>query len=121
MKYGKQTIVTSNYLFTVENSNVERTMAIRKELTKIYGPLRLRGRHSNRKKILGKNWFAGTQNDINWKLGEYVSFYIHPENKNYPKWDNRYKVKSPAQLYKEFYEKKTGSELVVRSKYVPQF
>lgn len=104
------------YLLTVDNSNIERTVALRKELTKIYGPLRLRGRHSDRKKVLGKDWRKGTQNDIPWRLGETVSFYLHDDNKNYPSWNK--KVKTLAQLYIEYYEKNTGHGIFYQKIYI---
>lgn len=50
--------------------------AITKILSEYYGcPVRPRGRHSNRKNVLGSMWRPGTQNDIPWKLAETVSFY----------------------------------------------
>ena len=113
---------TSTYICTVENTNLERTIAIRKHLTEIYGPLRARGRHSNRKKVLGRSWFAGTQNDINWKLGETVSFYLHDNNKNYGGYDwdkGEYVVgKTLAQLYNEWYSKhaKYGEPILLTKK-----
>lgn len=105
---------SSSYICTIDNSNIERTKEIRKSLSKIYGPLRLRGRHSNRKKVLGDNWRKWNQNDVPWVLGEQVSFYIHDGNPNFHQ-------KTPYQIYREYYEKKTGSKMVVRSKHVPQF
>lgn len=103
---------TNVFLVKVDNSDIEKTIALRKELTKIYGPLRLRGRHSDRKKVLGNSWRRWSQNDIPWRLGETVSFYLHDSNKNYPGWDWKTRkpksVKSLAQLYIEYYEKNTG-------------
>ena len=37
--------------------------------------IRPRGRHSDRKKVLGNGWRKMTQNDIPWRLAETVSFY----------------------------------------------
>ena len=37
--------------------------------------IRPRGRHSDRKKVLGSGYRAGTQNDIPWRKAETVSFY----------------------------------------------
>ena len=48
-----------------------------KLLSAKYGcPVRPRGRHSNRKSVLGGSWKAGTQNDIPWRQAERVSFYL---------------------------------------------
>ena len=38
--------------------------------------VRPRGRHSNRKAVLGGSWRARTQNDIPWRQAERVSFYL---------------------------------------------
>ena len=37
--------------------------------------IRPRGRHSNRKAVLGSGYRAGTQNDIPWRKAERVAFY----------------------------------------------
>ena len=51
--------------------------AITKMLSSIFGcQVRPRGRHSNRKSVLGGSWKAGTQNDIPWRQAERVSFYL---------------------------------------------
>ena len=53
---------TSTYICTVENTNLERTIAIRKHLTEIYGPLRARGRQVSFKiasSTLGTKWQLG--------------------------------------------------------------
>lgn len=120
-------IQNAAYICTIDNSNIERTEAIRKELTKIYGPLRLRGRHSNRKKVLGSKWRKWTQNDVPWRLAETVAIYMHDNNKNYPyryDWKNQRKVevKPKEQLYREYYEKNTGKEMVIKEiQRLPQF
>jgi hypothetical protein len=50
--------------------------AINKMLSSIFGcQVRPRGRHSNRKAVLGYRWMRGTQNDIPWRMAERVSFY----------------------------------------------
>ena len=49
---------------------------IKHELEQKYGcRIRPRGRHSNRKAVLGWRWCKGTQNDIPWRLAETVAFY----------------------------------------------
>jgi len=37
--------------------------------------IRPRGRHSDRKLVLGPSWHSGTQNDIPWRMAETVAFY----------------------------------------------
>ena len=52
-------------------------IAIKKMLEAIYeSPIRPRGRHSDRKKVLGGRWRKWSQNDIPWRKAETVSFYI---------------------------------------------
>jgi hypothetical protein len=74
---------TRTFICSVPFTSVEEITEMRKELTKKYGILRLRGRHSNRKLVLGNQWRRNTQNDIPWKLAERVSFYIHDNNPHY--------------------------------------
>jgi hypothetical protein len=52
-------------------------LAIKKVLEQIYQTKRIRprGRHSNRKLVLGSKWWPGTQNDIPWRIAERVAFY----------------------------------------------
>ncbi len=50
--------------------------AIKTMLESIYGcRIRPRGRHSDRKKVLGSKWHKWTQNDIPWRKAETVAFY----------------------------------------------
>lgn len=50
--------------------------AIKTLLESIYGcRIRPRGRHSDRKKVLGNRWRCWSQNDIPWRQAETVSFY----------------------------------------------
>ena len=37
--------------------------------------IRPRGRHSNRKQVLGSGWRKRNQNDIPWRMAETVAFY----------------------------------------------
>jgi hypothetical protein len=55
----------------------EQILAIKRTLESIYGTKRIRprGRHSNRKAVLGHRYKVGTQNDIPWKQAERVAFY----------------------------------------------
>ena len=51
-------------------------IAIKTMLESIYEcPIRPRGRHSDRKKVLGNRWRRWSQNDIPWKQAERVTFY----------------------------------------------
>lgn len=51
--------------------------AITKMLSSIFGcQVRPRGRHSNRKAVLGHWWRKHSQNDIPWRKAERVSFYL---------------------------------------------
>lgn len=51
-------------------------IAIKTMLESIFGcRIRPRGRHSDRKSVLGSGYRAGTQNDIPWRKAETVSFY----------------------------------------------
>lgn len=55
----------------------EQILAIKRTLEAIYGTKRIRprGRHSNRKLVLGAKWGTGVQNDIPWRMAERVAFY----------------------------------------------
>ena len=55
----------------------EQILAIKRTLEMIYNTKRIRprGRHSNRKLVLGNRYKVGTQNDIPWKQAERVAFY----------------------------------------------
>lgn len=65
----------SNVL-TIKYESELQVLAYVKLLSSVYGcRIRPRGRHSDRKKVLGTNWVAGTQNDIPWRKAERVTFY----------------------------------------------
>jgi hypothetical protein len=62
---------------TVQYESELQIIAIKKMLEAIYeSPIRPRGRHSDRKKVLGGKWRKWAQNDIPWRKAETVSFYI---------------------------------------------
>ena len=64
------------YVVTIENKNEEQVLLIKKRLEIVLGcKLRLRGRHSNRKKVLGYKWRENKQNDIPWRLAETIAIY----------------------------------------------
>ena len=51
-------------------------IAIKTMLESIYEcRIRPRGRHSDRKSVLGSRWRRWTQNDIPWRKAETVAFY----------------------------------------------
>jgi hypothetical protein len=74
---------TASYIATIPMKNVEQVIEVKKTLQDIFGWVVLRGRHSDRKKVLGDNWGSGTQNDVPWRKAEYIDVYLHPENPNY--------------------------------------
>jgi hypothetical protein len=55
----------------------EQILAIKRTFEVIYGTKRIRprGRHSNRKAVLGNSWRKWSQNDIPWRMAERVAFY----------------------------------------------
>ena len=64
-------------IMTVKFESELQIIAIKKMLEAIYeSPIRPRGRHSDRKKVLGGKWRKWAQNDIPWRKAETVSFYI---------------------------------------------
>ena len=74
---------TSTYIATIPMKNVEQVIEVKKTLEQIFGWVVLRGRHSDRQKVLGDRYRRGTQNDIPWRKAERVDIYLHPENPNY--------------------------------------
>ncbi len=63
-------------ILTVKFESELQIIAIKKMLESIYqSPIRPRGRHSDRKKVLGSRWRRWAQNDIPWRLAETVTFY----------------------------------------------
>ena len=69
-------------IMTVTFESELQIIAIKKMLEAIYeSPIRPRGRHSDRKKVLGGKWRKWNQNDIPWRKAETVSFYIINKSK----------------------------------------
>lgn len=63
-------------ILTVKFQSELQIMAIKKMLEAIFEcRIRPRGRHSNRKAVLGNGYRPGTQNDIPWRMAETVTFY----------------------------------------------
>lgn len=64
-------------VLSVKFESEPQIRALVKTLSEIFGcQVRPRGRHSNRKAVLGNSWRARTQNDIPWRKAERVSFYL---------------------------------------------
>lgn len=74
---------TTNYIATIPMKNVEQVYEVKKTLEQIFGWVILRGRHSDRKSVLGNRWYKFTQNDIPWRKAQYIDIYLHPKNPNY--------------------------------------
>ena len=64
-------------VLTVPFESENQVKSLVKMLSKAYGcQVRPRGRHSNRKAVLGNGWRKHNQNDIPWRMAERVSFYL---------------------------------------------
>ncbi len=74
---------TTTYITTIPMKNVEQVIEVKKTLQDIFGWVVLRGRHSDRKKVLGEEWRRNKQNDIPWRKAETIDIYLHPKNPNY--------------------------------------
>lgn len=74
---------TSTYIATIPMKNVEQVIEVKKTLEQIFGWVVLRGRHSDRKKVLGDRYYRGSQNDIPWRKAQRIDIYLHPKNPNY--------------------------------------
>ncbi len=72
---------TSNYIATIPMKNEEQVLEVKKVLEQIFGWVTLRGRHSDRKSVV-KSWGRGTQNDVPWRVAQYIDIYLHGENPN---------------------------------------
>lgn len=67
---------SNNALLTVPFESELQIKLITKVLSLENGcRIRPRGRHSDRKKLLGNGWRKWAQNDIPWRLAETVTFY----------------------------------------------
>jgi hypothetical protein len=63
------------YITTIENDANIDLESIIKGFREQYGSIRVRGRHSNRKAVLGNYWRKHSQNDIPYKYAERIAFY----------------------------------------------
>lgn len=73
---------TKNFIATIPMKNEEQVIEVKKVLEQIFGWVVLRGRHSNRKSVV-THWRKWAQNDVSWKIAEYIDVYLHPKNPNY--------------------------------------
>ena len=73
---------TSNYIATIPMKNEEQVLEVKKVLEQIFGWVTLRGRHSDRKKVLGRSWSKSRQNDVPWRVAQYIDIYLHAANPN---------------------------------------
>ena len=73
---------TKNFIATIPMKNEEQVIEIKKVLEQIFGWVTLKGRHSNRKSVVN-GWRKWAQNDVPWKIAEYIDVYLHPKNPNY--------------------------------------
>ncbi len=71
---------TERYLFTVENNRegLDRIRRAKDALSTIF-KFQLRGRHHDRKEILGDKWKPFSQNDVQLKDAEYIAVYVDPK------------------------------------------
>jgi hypothetical protein len=72
---------TSNYIATIPMKNEEQVLEVKKVLEQIFGWVTLRGRHSDRKSVV-KGWGRSRQNDVPWRVAQYIDIYLHGENPN---------------------------------------
>ena len=73
---GLNPILDNMSIYTTKFESELQILAIKTLLERIHNcRIRPRGRHSDRKKVLGSKWGAGTQNDIPWRMAERVAFY----------------------------------------------
>ena len=72
---------TSNYIATIPMKNEEQVLEVKKVLEQIFGWVTLRGRHSDRKSVV-KSWGRSRQNDVPWRVAQYIDIYLHSANPN---------------------------------------
>ena len=73
---------TPNYIATIPMKNEEQVLEVKKVLEQIFGWVTLRGRHNDRKKVLGRSWSKSRQNDVPWRNATYIDIYLHSANPN---------------------------------------
>jgi hypothetical protein len=72
----------SEKLLTVKFESEIQILSLKKLLSAMTGNgrIRPRGRHSDRKAVLGSKWRKWCQNDIPWRQAETVTFYLLDKN-----------------------------------------
>ncbi len=72
----------SEKLLTVKFESEIQILSLKKLLSAMTGNGRIlpRGRHSDRKAVLGNKWRKWSQNDIPWRQAETVTFYLLDKN-----------------------------------------
>lgn len=71
---------SDSYLFTVENDEEGRQRIQRaKEALNQFFKFRVRGRHHDRKEVMGDKWRPGQQNDVPVAQAEYLAVYVEPK------------------------------------------
>jgi hypothetical protein len=69
---------SERYIITVDNEPNSKIYSVIEQIRETVGPIRLRGRHSNRKELfsqLGWSYRPGSQNDVPWRYGERIAIY----------------------------------------------
>jgi len=90
---------TSNYIATIPMKSEEQVMEVKKVLEQIFGWVTLRGRHADRKSVLGNHWSKSRQNDIPWRKAQYIDIYLHYENPNRMRlWQKQGMIRNNLQL-----------------------
>ena len=71
---------SASYLFTVKNDDEgrKRIQTVKDNLRDIFD-FRVRGRHHDRKELLGTKYQPGTQNDVPLDDAEYLAVYVDPK------------------------------------------
>ena len=71
---------SASYLFTVPNDKegIEKIKRVKDNLSDIF-TFRIRGRHHDRKEVLGTEYRPGRQNDIPVQQAEYLAVYVDPK------------------------------------------
>jgi len=71
---------SASYLFTVPNDEEGRDRIERaKETLSDIFTFRVRGRHHDRKELLGSKYRPGIKNDVPLKDAEYLAVYVYPK------------------------------------------
>jgi hypothetical protein len=71
---------STSYLFTVPNDSegIEKIQKVKDSLSDIF-TFRIRGRHHDRKEVLGTEYRPGRQNDVPVQQAEYLAVYVDPK------------------------------------------